>query len=256
MAILVTMEAKIGNHEGMINIVYPYSVISPIAKDLYPSYIHDKKNKYLSLLTGKEGTDNLTWKDIPLKLTAEVFRRDYSIREIINLKEETILLPLCQISPNHCFLRFGDRRVWKCEILKEQKRIKKQIKILETTEKSFEMEGIKMVFDNGNKIVADTLAAVKVTVTVELGATEMPIKQLVGIDEGTIIELDACAGEPADIKANGILIARGEVVVIEENFGIRVCELLTKFDSNDKAALGIQSPVLGKNENESAESGS
>ncbi|MDR2798105.1 MAG: flagellar motor switch protein FliN [Treponema sp.] len=62
--------------------------------------------------------------------------------------------------------------------------------------------------------------------TVELGRTKKLIKEILGMGEGTIIELDKLAGEPVDILVNHKLIAKGEVVVIDENFGVRVTEIV------------------------------
>jgi flagellar motor switch protein FliN/FliY len=70
--------------------------------------------------------------------------------------------------------------------------------------------------------------------TVELGRTKKLIKEILGMGEGTIIELDKLAGEPVDILVNHKLIAKGEVVVIDENFGVRVTEIVSPSErSND-----------------------
>jgi len=74
------------------------------------------------------------------------------------------------------------------------------------------------------------LMDVSMELTVELGRTKWKIKEILGIGEGTIIELDKLAGEPVDILVNNNLIARGEVVVIDENFGVRVTEILSTLD--------------------------
>ena len=66
--------------------------------------------------------------------------------------------------------------------------------------------------------------------TVELGRTRKLIKEILGMGEGTIIELDKLAGEPVDILVNHKLIAKGEVVVIDENFGVRVTEIVSPMD--------------------------
>ena len=71
------------------------------------------------------------------------------------------------------------------------------------------------------------LMDVSMELTVELGRTKWQIKEILGIGEGTIIELDKLAGEPVDILVNKNLIARGEVVVIDENFGVRVTEIIS-----------------------------
>ena len=67
---------------------------------------------------------------------------------------------------------------------------------------------------------------VRVPIQVVLGATEWPLSDVADIGEGTIIELDSLAGTPVDIVAAGTLIAKGEVVVIDENFGVRVTEIV------------------------------
>jgi flagellar motor switch protein FliN/FliY len=66
--------------------------------------------------------------------------------------------------------------------------------------------------------------------TVELGRTKKAIKEVLGMGEGTIIELDKLAGEPVDILVNHKLIAKGEVVVIDENFGVRVTEIVSPME--------------------------
>ena len=67
---------------------------------------------------------------------------------------------------------------------------------------------------------------VPLDVTVELGRTSKAISDILDFSPGTIIELDKIAGEPVDVLVNGKLVAKGEVVVIEENFGVRVTEIL------------------------------
>jgi flagellar motor switch protein FliN/FliY len=67
---------------------------------------------------------------------------------------------------------------------------------------------------------------VPLEVTVELGRTQKSINDILEFAPGTIIELDKIAGEPVDVLVNGKLVAKGEVVVIEENFGVRVTEII------------------------------
>ena len=78
--------------------------------------------------------------------------------------------------------------------------------------------------DQGN---IGLLMDVYMEMTVELGRTKKPIKEILGFGEGTIIELDKRAGEPVDILVNHKPIAKGEVVVIDENFGVRITEILS-----------------------------
>lgn len=71
------------------------------------------------------------------------------------------------------------------------------------------------------------LLDVPMTLTVELGRTTRLVQEILGLGEGSIIELDKLAGEPVDLLVNGKLIAKGEVVVIDENFGVRVTDIVS-----------------------------
>ena len=68
---------------------------------------------------------------------------------------------------------------------------------------------------------------IPVQLTVELGRTRIPIKNILQLAQGSVIELDALAGEPMDVLVNGCLIAQGEVVVVNEKFGIRLTDIVT-----------------------------
>ena len=68
---------------------------------------------------------------------------------------------------------------------------------------------------------------IPVVLTVELGRTRMPIGQILQLAHGSVIELDALAGEPMDVLVNGCLIAQGEVVVVNDRFGIRLTDIVT-----------------------------
>ncbi len=72
----------------------------------------------------------------------------------------------------------------------------------------------------------DLLYDVEMEVSAELGRTHMSVRELLSLSPGAVVELDRAAGSPADLLVNGRLIARGEVVVIDENFGIRITEIL------------------------------
>ena len=76
----------------------------------------------------------------------------------------------------------------------------------------------------------DLLLDVKLPISVELGRTEMLVKEILECGPGTVIELNKLAGEPVDIFINGRMIAKGEVVVVEEHFGVRVTNLLSPRD--------------------------
>ncbi len=97
-------------------------------------------------------------------------------------------------------------------------------------------------FDNHPPITAEAAAAsmsgnamsdiqrvldIPVQLSVELGRTRVPIKYILQLAQGSIVELDALAGEPMDVLVNGYLIAQGEVVVVNEKFGIRLTDIVT-----------------------------
>ncbi|SDI82326.1 flagellar motor switch protein FliN/FliY [Frankineae bacterium MT45] len=73
----------------------------------------------------------------------------------------------------------------------------------------------------------DLLRGVEMDVTAEIGRTKMTVSELLSLRDGAVVELDRPAGAPADLLVNGRLIARGEVVVIDENFGLRITEIVT-----------------------------
>jgi flagellar motor switch protein FliN/FliY len=76
----------------------------------------------------------------------------------------------------------------------------------------------------------DLLLDIPMEVTVELGRVKMLVKDVVELGSGSIIEIDKAAGEPVDVMVNNRLVARGEVVVIDDNFGVRITEILSPAD--------------------------
>ena len=76
----------------------------------------------------------------------------------------------------------------------------------------------------GNDI--NMILDIPVQLTVELGRTRIPIKHILQLAQGSVVELEALAGEPMDVLVNGYLIAQGEVVVVNEKFGIRLTDIV------------------------------
>ena len=82
--------------------------------------------------------------------------------------------------------------------------------------------------DNENKEVnLDVILDVPVTLSMEVGRTRVPIRNLLQLNQGSVVELDRAAGEPLDVFVNGTLIAHGEVVVVNEKFGIRLTDVIS-----------------------------
>ena len=79
---------------------------------------------------------------------------------------------------------------------------------------------------------------IPVQLTVELGRTRIPIKHILQLAQGSVVELDALAGEPMDVLVNGYLIAQGEVVVVNDKFGIRLTDIVTPSERMRRLSKG------------------
>ncbi|HET8693031.1 MAG: flagellar motor switch protein FliN [Burkholderiales bacterium] len=88
----------------------------------------------------------------------------------------------------------------------------------------------------GNDI--NMILDIPVQLTVELGRTRIPIKNILQLAQGSVVELDAMAGEPMDVLVNGFLIAQGEVVVVNDKFGIRLTDIVTPSERMRRLSRG------------------
>ena len=88
----------------------------------------------------------------------------------------------------------------------------------------------------GNDI--NMILDIPVQLTVELGRTRIPIKNILQLAQGSVVELDALAGEPMDVLVNGFLIAQGEVVVVNDKFGIRLTDVVTPSERLRRVSRG------------------
>ncbi len=79
----------------------------------------------------------------------------------------------------------------------------------------------------GQEINLNLILDVAVTLALEVGRARMPVRELLQLAPGAVVELDRMAGEPLDVLVNGVRIARGEVVVINEKFGIRLTDVVS-----------------------------
>ncbi len=92
------------------------------------------------------------------------------------------------------------------------------------------LEPVKTSAGDGNSRNMDMLMDVSIPVLVELGKTEMVMRDVLSLTPGAIIELDSLAGEPVRIAVRGKLIAYGEVVVVDENFGVKITKIASTQD--------------------------
>jgi flagellar motor switch protein FliN len=79
----------------------------------------------------------------------------------------------------------------------------------------------------GDDVNLDVILDIPVSVSMEIGRTRMPIRNLLQLNQGSVVELDRLAGEPMDVLVNGTLIAHGEVVVVNEKFGVRLTDIIS-----------------------------
>ena len=80
------------------------------------------------------------------------------------------------------------------------------------------------------EVKLDVILDIPVTVGMEIGRTQLSIRNLLQLNQGSIVELDRLAGEPMDVLVNGTLVAHGEVVVVNEKFGIRLTDVVSPAD--------------------------
>ena len=79
----------------------------------------------------------------------------------------------------------------------------------------------------GGAVNMDSILDVPVTISMEIGRTKINIRNLLQLNQGSVVELDRLAGEPMDVLVNGTLIAQGEVVVVNEKFGLRLTDIIS-----------------------------
>lgn len=79
----------------------------------------------------------------------------------------------------------------------------------------------------GEDVKLDAILDIPVHISMEIGRTQISIRNLLKLNQGSVVELDRLAGEPMDVLVNGTLIARGEVVVVNEKFGLRLTDIIS-----------------------------
>jgi flagellar motor switch protein FliN/FliY len=98
----------------------------------------------------------------------------------------------------------------------------------------FRQVAAKQLNDTANpesgEVKLDVILDIPVTIGMEIGRTQLSIRNLLQLNQGSIVELDRLAGEPMDVLVNGTLVAHGEVVVVNEKFGIRLTDVVSPAD--------------------------
>lgn len=201
MCVLISFDCVIGDVEGLMNLCIPCSTLDTIMNKLS---IISWYNKI------PHGTSTPDLSNIKVPLIAEIFNKNFKLSEIKNFKKNTeFIADSFKLKINNSY--FGEFKI---------KNSKVEITKIYGEKPLMEKENLS--YEKGN------LNDVKVKVIVELGRKELTIEQLQQCSESTILELDSVAGEPVNIFANNILFAKGEVVAVDENYSVRITEILSK----------------------------
>lgn len=88
-------------------------------------------------------------------------------------------------------------------------------------------DGLGAEFGSSEDVKLDAILDIPVHISMEIGRTQISIRNLLKLNQGSVVELDRLAGEPMDVLVNGTLIARGEVVVVNDKFGLRLTDIIS-----------------------------
>jgi len=216
MCLLVTLEVKASDTEGMMNVLIPYESV----RTLFSEFDEGRVRR------PERGVDGSVLGMTRVTSRAELFRRTHTVGEITGMGPGTVLFAHDDHPKFTGSLKIDGSIVGRFEMLGDEdpRREYKRVRILERLDVS---EEDHMEEKNNVTFTTGSLDGVRVKVICELGRRELTLRQTREMGEGTILELDKLAGEPVDVFINNVLAAKGEVVVIEEKFGVRILEVLT-----------------------------
>jgi flagellar motor switch protein FliN/FliY len=116
------------------------------------------------------------------------------------------------------------------EAMAEQQEVDAAAEQAATESAQFQELQAEVAPGGGGEVNLDSILDVPVTISMEIGRTKINIRNLLQLNQGSVVELDRLAGEPMDVLVNGTLIAQGEVVVVNEKFGIRLTDIISPAD--------------------------
>ena len=225
MTVLVTMEMKFGETEGMMNICFPFLTLEPVIPELSAMTWFGRMNRR----NGKKA-ERICIEDVPVLIKAELFSRVCTMGDIMGWKKKTILYPHEGMDLGKCRIKIGNAITFIAQPITDKNGVySRRIRINELVkpyEERFMENKSEQIGEFDAPGIAGALRDVNIQLSVELGRTRRMVKEILTMGEGSIVELDKLAGEPVDILANNVVVAKGEVVVIDENFGVRITELI------------------------------
>jgi flagellar motor switch protein FliM len=224
MALLATFEVRICGEEGMINLCLPVSTLEPVL---------DKITAYFSpgIKSAGRPLNPAVCGKIVMDVQAVLFRKEIPYREILAWKKGAMLYPSVAHNSRRCTLYSGGMELFSASLIEEQPFFNKRITLTRIGNfKEDTMHNKDLKFQKDATTMQEALNRMSINCTAELGRLKAAQEEMLSWQEGTIITLDKLAGEPIDIYANNVLVAKGEVVVIGENFGVRIIDLPIKED--------------------------
>jgi|GEM_PF-6121265 len=219
----VTYKLKTPNGEGIIDILLPYQLIKlllsflPI-KSSFSVFNSCLKNKNVSI--SESIIDSVLF-----TLKVECFRKTVCFEELNDLRKGDVLYAPYSSGKNNCKVIIDNYVLCKGEINTDDPDPGDFRKII-INDFSNPYEEVDMVTDRNTSTIEESLDKLKLQVIVELGRTVKTLKDVKMMKEGEIVELNASYTEPVNVFANNVLFAKGEAVVLNDNFGVRICEIL------------------------------
>ena len=212
MMLILSMEASFGDVSGPMRIAVPYYTLEPVVSRL------------LSMASAKDDKKSvpLRWHgaydEIPVDVSAEWDAFELTLRDLSNLEVDGVI----EMSPSligDTKLRIENRTCFIGEIGLEGDQVAFQVN-------ESIADAVKLIGKIMDSKKMDIVMGVKVSVTVQLGTAELPMKEVVELSPGAQIQLKQNAKDPVSLLVNGKLIAHGEVVVVDDKFGLKITEIV------------------------------
>ena len=121
----------------------------------------------------------------------------------------------------------GAEADWGDALEEQQASVEENVDLKTAEFQEFEADNEVPKSSSGEDVNLDVILDVPVTISMEIGRTQVNIRNLLQLNQGSVVELDRLAGEPMDVLVNGTLVAHGEVVVVNEKFGIRLTDVIS-----------------------------
>ena len=182
----------------------PPSVRSDVvsSEPLGPGDVQHLQNTAFTELADSNGLDEFSWPGNALSADERLRQAEQQLADVLSTRDDSLDAPsvgMNSVSPPFQFAPFDS-----------------------TTDST------ASAAPTSSGLSLESLGDIELDITLELGRAEMTIEELLQLRAGSVVSLDKAAGEPIDILANGRLVARGEVIVVEGKFGVRLCEVIAQ----------------------------